>query len=436
MSVAEKSTTSSDFFTRRLADSDPELLASIRGELHRQRDQIELIASENIVSTAVLEAQGSVLTNKYAEGYPGKRYYGGCEYVDIAEQLAIDRAKQLFDCGYANVQPHSGAQANDAVFLALLEPGDTLLGMALAHGGHLTHGAKPNLSGKWFHAVGYHVRRDDALIDYDEMEELAKEHQPKLIIAGGSAYPRIIDFPRMRQIADSVGAYLMVDMAHFAGLVAAGVHPSPLPHAHVVTTTTHKTLRGPRGGMILTNDEEIAKKINSAVFPGLQGGPLMHVIAAKAVAFGEALRPDFKAYSQAVADNAKTLAAAMVDGGLAVVSGGTDTHLMLVDLRPKGLTGNIAERSLENADITCNKNAIPFDPEKPMVTSGIRLGTPAGTTRGFGTAEFRQIGELIVEVLDGLVANRDDNSAAERAVAAKVAELCKRFPVYQAMKLG
>ena len=425
MSVAEKSTTSSDFFTRRLADSDPELLESLRGELHRQRDQIELIASENIVSTAVLEAQGSVLTNKYAEGYPGKRYYGGCEYVDIAEQLAIDRAKQLFGCGFANVQPHSGAQANDAVFLALLKPGDTMLGMALAHGGHLTHGAKPNLSGKWFHAVGYRVRQDDALIDYDEMEELAKEHQPKLIIAGGSAYPRIIDFPRMRQIADSVGAYLMVDMAHFAGLVAAGVHPSPLPHAHVVTTTTHKTLRGPRGGMILTNDEEIAKKINSAVFPGLQGGPLMHVIAAKAVAFGEALRPDFKAYSQAVVDNAQTLAAAMVDGGLAIVSGGTDTHLMLVDLRPKGLTGNIAETSLESADMTCNKNAIPFDPEKPMVTSGIRLGTPAGTTRGFGTAEFRQVGELIVEVLDGLVANGEDNSAVERAVAAKVAELCR-----------
>jgi len=436
MSVAEKTTTSPDFFTRRLADSDPELLESLRGELHRQRDQIELIASENIVSTAVLEAQGSVLTNKYAEGYPGKRYYGGCEYVDIAEQLAIDRAKQLFGCGFANVQPHSGAQANGAVYLALLQPGDTLLGMSLAHGGHLTHGAGPNLSGKWFHAVGYGVRQDDALIDYDEMEQLAKEHKPKLIIAGGSAYPRIIDFPRMRQIADSVGAYLMVDMAHFAGLVAAGVHPSPLPHAHVVTTTTHKTLRGPRGGMILTNDEGIAKKVNTAVFPGLQGGPLMHVIAAKAVAFGEALRPDFKAYSQAVADNAKTLAAAMVDGGLDVVSGGTDTHLMLVDLRPKGLTGNIAERSLENADITCNKNAIPFDPEKPMVTSGIRLGTPAGTTRGFGTAEFRQVGELIVEVLDGLAANRDDNSKAEQAVAAKVAKLCRQFPVYQAMKLG
>ena len=436
MSVAEQTTASSDFFTRRLADSDPELLASLRGELHRQRDQIELIASENIVSTAVLEAQGTVLTNKYAEGYPGRRYYGGCEYVDIAEQLAIDRAKELFDCGFANVQPHSGAQANGAVYLALLEPGDTLLGMSLAHGGHLTHGARPNLSGKWFHAVGYGVRQDDARIDYDEMEKLAKEHQPKLIIAGGSAYPRIIDFPRMRQIADSVGALLMVDMAHFAGLVATGVHPSPLPHAHVVTTTTHKTLRGPRGGMILTNHDDIAKKVNSAVFPGLQGGPLMHVIAAKAVAFGEALRPDFKIYSQHVVDNAHTLAAAMVDGDLDVVSGGTDTHLMLVDLRPKGLTGNIAERSLENAGITCNKNAIPFDPEKPMVTSGIRLGTPAGTTRGFGTAEFRQVGELIVEVLDGLAANRDDNSAAERAVAVRVADLCQRFPVYQAMKLG
>jgi len=436
MSVAQQHITPSDFFTRRLADSDPELLKSVRGELHRQREQIELIASENIVSTAVLEAQGTVLTNKYAEGYPGKRYYGGCEFVDVAEQLAIDRAKQLFDCGFANVQPHSGAQANDAVFLALLEPRDTLLGMALAHGGHLTHGAKPNLSGKWFHAIGYHVRKQDARIDYDEMEELAQEHKPKLLIAGGSAYPRIIDFERMRRIADSVGAYLMVDMAHFAGLVATGVHPSPLPHADVVTTTTHKTLRGPRGGMILTNDEEIAKKINSAVFPGLQGGPLMHVIAAKAVAFGEALRPEFKVYSQAVADNAKTLAAAMLEGGLDVVSGGTDTHLMLVDLRPKGLTGNIAERSLENAGITCNKNAIPFDPEKPMVTSGIRLGTPAGTTRGFGTAEFRLIGQLIVEVLDGLVANRDDNGAAERAVAARVADLCRRFPVYQAMQLG
>ena len=436
MSVAQEHITPSDFFTRRLADSDPELLESVRGELQRQRDQIELIASENIVSTAVLEAQGTVLTNKYAEGYPGKRYYGGCEFVDVAEQLAIDRAKQLFDCGFANVQPHSGAQANDAVFLALLKPGDTLLGMALAHGGHLTHGAKPNLSGKWFHAIGYHVRKQDARIDYDEMEELAKEHKPKLLIAGGSAYPRIIDFERMRRIADSVDAYLMVDMAHFAGLVAAGVHPSPLPHADVVTTTTHKTLRGPRGGMILTNDEEIAKKINSAVFPGLQGGPLMHVIAAKAVAFGEALRPEFKVYSQAVADNAKTLAAAMLEGGLDVVSGGTDTHLMLVDLRPKGLTGNIAERSLENAGITCNKNAIPFDPEKPMVTSGIRLGTPAGTTRGFGTAEFRLIGQLIVEVLDGLVANRDDNGAAERAVAVWVADLCRRFPVYQAMQLG
>jgi len=436
MSAAEQHITPPDFFTRGLADSDPEVLKSVRGELHRQRDQIELIASENIVSTAVLEAQGTVLTNKYAEGYPGKRYYGGCEYVDIAEQLAIDRAKKLFNCGFANVQPHSGAQANDAVFLALMQPGDALLGMALAHGGHLTHGAKPNLSGKWFDAVGYHVRKQDARIDYDEMEELAKEHKPKVIIAGGSAYPRIIEFERMRQIADSVSAYLMVDMAHFAGLVAAGVHPSPLPYADVVTTTTHKTLRGPRGGMILTNDEEIAKKINSAVFPGLQGGPLMHVIAAKAVALGEALRPDFKVYAQAVADNAKVLAEAMLKGGLDVVSGGTDTHLMLVDLRPKGLTGNIAERSLENAGITCNKNAIPFDPEKPTVTSGIRLGTPAGTTRGFGAAEFRQIGEMIVEVLDGLVANRDDNSRVEQAVAVKVADLCRRFPVYQAMKLG
>jgi glycine hydroxymethyltransferase len=436
MSVAEQHTTPSDFFTRRLADSDAEVLASLKGELHRQRDQIELIASENIVSTAVLEAQGSVLTNKYAEGYPGRRYYGGCEYVDIAEQLAIDRAKQLFGCNFANVQPHSGAQANDAVYLALMQPGDVLLGMALAHGGHLTHGAKPNLSGKWFDAVGYHVRQQDQRIDYDEMQDLATEHKPKVIIAGGSAYPRIIEFERMREIADSVGAYLMVDMAHFAGLVAAGVHPSPVPYADVVTTTTHKTLRGPRGGMILSNDEEIAKKINSAVFPGLQGGPLMHVIAAKAVALGEALRPDFKVYAQAVADNAKVLAEAMVAGGLDIVSGGTDTHLMLVDLRPKGLTGNVAERSLENASITCNKNAIPFDPEKPMVTSGIRLGSPAATTRGFGPQEFRQVGELIVEVLDGLVANPDDNSKAEKAVAAKVAELCRRFPVYDAMKLG
>ena len=436
MSVAEQTIASSDFFTRRIADSDPELLKSIKGELHRQRDQIELIASENIVSTAVLEAQGTVLTNKYAEGYPGRRYYGGCEYVDIAEQLAIDRAKELFGCNFANVQPHSGAQANGAVFLALLQPGDTILGMSLAHGGHLTHGAAPSLSGKWFNAVGYGVREDDARIDYDAMAKLAEEHKPKLIVAGGSAYPRIIDFPRMREVADSVGAYLMVDMAHFAGLVATGVHPTPLPHAHVVTTTTHKTLRGPRGGMILTNDEAIGKKVNSAVFPGLQGGPLMHVIAAKAVAFGEALRPDFKAYSQSVVDNAKTLAGAMVDGGLAVVSGGTDTHLMLVDLRPKGLTGNVAERSLENAGITCNKNAIPFDPEKPMVTSGIRLGTPAGTTRGFGTAEFLQVGHLIVEVLDGLVANPDDNSAVEKAVEAKVAELCRRFPVYQDMNVG
>ena len=420
------------FFEAALGQTDPEVLSGIRGELKREQEQIELIASENIVSRAVLEAQGSVLTNKYAEGYPGRRYYGGCEYVDVVERLAIERACKLFNCAYANVQPHSGAQANQAVFLALLKPGDTFLGMSLAAGGHLTHGAAPNLSGKWFNAVSYGVRRDDAQIDYDEVERLAETHRPKLIIAGGSAYPRIIDFARFRAIADRVGAYLMVDMAHFAGLVAGGAHPSPLPHAHVVTTTTHKTLRGPRGGMILSMDEEIGKKINSAVFPGLQGGPLMHVIAAKAVAFGEALRPEFKAYAHAVAENARVLATTLKESGLDIVSGGTDTHLMLVDLRPKGLTGKIAEESLDRAGITCNKNGIPFDPEKPTVTSGIRLGTPAGTTRGFGQAEFRQVGELIVETLDGLAANRDDNSRAERAVRAKVLELCRRFPIYRA----
>jgi glycine hydroxymethyltransferase len=418
------------FFTADVEQSDPALFAALEDELGRQRSQIELIASENIVSKAVLQAMGSVLTNKYAEGYPGRCYYGGCEFVDVAEQLAIDRAKELFGCSFANVQPHAGAQANGAVYLALMKPGDTLLGMSLAAGGHLTHGAPPNQSGKWFHAVQYGVRQQDARIDYDEVARLAAEHKPKVIVAGGSAYPRIIDFARFREIADQVGAYLMVDMAHFAGLVAGGAHPSPLPHAHVVTTTTHKTLRGARGGMILCNDPEIGKKINSAVFPGLQGGPLMHMIAGKAVAFGEALRPEFKAYAQAVVDNARTLADTLVEGGLNIVSGGTDTHLLLVDLRPKGLTGNIAEKALERAGLTCNKNGIPFDPEKPMVTSGVRLGTPAGTTRGFGQAEFRQVGQMIVEVLDGLAANGDDNAAVEQAVRERVAELCNRFPVY------
>ena len=416
------------FFNATVAQSDPEIAAAIGHELERQQRQIELIASENIVSRAVLEAQGSVLTNKYAEGYPGRRYYGGCEYVDVVEQLAIDRAKRLFDCAFANVQPHSGAQANQAVLLALLKPGDTILGMALSAGGHLTHGAAPNLSGKWFRAVAYGVRQEDGRIDYDALERQAKEERPKLIIAGGSAYPRIIDFARFRQIADAVGAYLMVDMAHFAGLVAGGVHPSPLPHAHVVTTTTHKTMRGPRGGMVLAMDEEIGKKINSAVFPGLQGGPLMHVIAAKAVMLAEALRPEFKLYARAVIDNAKTLAATLTERGLAIVSGGTDTHLMLADLRPKKLTGRVAEAALERAGITCNKNGIPFDPEKPTVTSGVRLGTPAGTTRGFGQAEFRQVGALIIEVLDALAAG--DSAAAEASVRGKVAELCTRFPIY------
>ncbi|BBK31812.1 serine hydroxymethyltransferase [Stella humosa] len=418
------------FFTAPLSASDPALLASITDELQRQRSQIELIASENIVSRAVLEAQGSVLTNKYAEGYPGRRYYGGCEYVDVAEELAIERARKLFACNFANVQPHSGAQANQAVFLALLKPGDTILGMTLAAGGHLTHGAPPNLSGKWFNAIGYGVRRDDALIDYDEVARLAREHRPKLIVAGGSAYPRVIDFERFRAIADEVGAYLMVDMAHFAGLVAGGAHPSPLPHAHVVTTTTHKTLRGPRGGMVLSMDEEIGKKINSAVFPGLQGGPLMHVIAAKAVAFGEALRPSFATYAQTVVDNARTLAATLTKRGLAIVSGGTDTHLMLVDLRPKGTTGRDAEKALERAFITCNKNGIPFDPEKPMVTSGVRLGTPAATTRGFGQAEFARVGELIGDVLEELSKGREANGAAEAAVRAEVEALTARFPIY------
>ena len=418
------------FFGESLAERDGEVFAAIQGELSREQNQIELIASENIVSRAVLEAQGSVMTNKYAEGYPGRRYYGGCEFVDIAERLAIDRAKALFGCAYANVQPHSGSQANQQVFFAVMQPGDTFLGMSLAAGGHLTHGAPPNQSGKWFDAVQYGVRKQDARIDFDEVESLARAHRPKLILAGGSAYPREIDFVRFREIADSVGAILMVDMAHFAGLVAGGVHPSPLEHAHVVTTTTHKTLRGPRGGMILANDEDIGKKINSAVFPGTQGGPLMHAIAAKAVAFGEALAPEFKAYAAAVKENARVLADALLEEGVDIVSGGTDTHLLLVDLRPKGLTGKAAEASLERAGITCNKNAVPFDPEKPFVTSGIRLGTPAATTRGFGPAEWRSVGAWIGEVLNGLKDNPDDNSAAEAAVRAKVAELCRRFPIY------
>ena len=420
------------FFTAPLAETDPELAAAIQAELVRQQDGIELIASENIVSKAVLEAQGSVLTNKYAEGYPGRRYYGGCAAVDIAETLAIERAKQLFECNFANVQPHSGAQANQAVFLALLNAGDTILGMSLAAGGHLTHGAAPNLSGKWFKPIQYGVRQEDGLLDYEELEQLAREHKPRLIVAGGSAYPRFIDFARIRKAADEVGAYFMVDMAHFAGLVAAGLFPSPLPHAHVVTTTTHKTLRGPRGGMILSNDLDLGKKINSAVFPGLQGGPLMHVIAGKAAAFGEALRPEFRAYQKALAENAKVLAATLVEHGLAIVTGGTDSHLMLADLRPKRVTGKAAEASLERAHITANKNAIPFDPEKPAITSGIRLGTPAATTRGFGPAEFREVGGYIAEVLDGLAASNDGaNHAAEAAVGAKVRSMCARFPIYR-----
>ena len=419
------------FFGARLAETDPDILKAIEDEYGRQRDQIELIASENIVSRAVLDAVGQLMTNKYAEGYPGRRYYGGCEHVDVAETLAIDRAKKLFDCEFVNVQAHSGSQANQAVFLALIEPGDTILGMSLAAGGHLTHGAPPNESGKWFDAIQYGVRRDDHLIDFDEVEQLATEHKPKLIIAGGSAYPRVIDFQKFRDIADKVGAYMMVDMAHFAGLVATGLHPSPLPIADIVTTTTHKTLRGPRGGMILSRDADIGKKINSAIFPGLQGGPLMHIIAAKAVAFGEALKPEFKIYIQAVCDNARTLAGVMVERGLDIVSGGTDTHLMLVDLRPKKLTGKAAEASLENAAITCNKNGVPFDPEKPMVTSGVRLGSPAATSRGFGIEEFTEVGNMIGDVLDGLSANPDDNSKAEGEVKAKVQELCGRFPIYK-----
>ena len=420
------------FFSALLGESDPEIAKAIDGELNRQRHEIELIASENIVSRAVLEAQGSVLTNKYAEGLPGKRYYGGCQFVDIAEQIAIDRAKKLFGCSFANVQPHSGASANAEVFMALMQPGDTFMGLNLAAGGHLTHGSPVNLSGRWFNPVPYGVRRDDHLIDMDEVERLAVRHKPKVIITGGSAYPRIIDFRRFREIADSVGAYLVVDMAHFAGLVAGGVHPSPLPYAHVVTTTTHKTLRGPRGGTILSNDEELAKKLNSAVFPGMQGGPLMHVIAAKAVAFGEALRPSFRIYAKNVIENAKALAETLKSCGLDIVSGGTDTHLMLVDLRKKGLTGKVAEAALERARITCNKNGILFDPEKPTVTSGIRLGTPAGTTRGFGIGEFCQVGEMIAEVLEALSRNKADAApAAEASVRDKVKRLADRFPIYQ-----
>ncbi len=428
------STRDAGFFAEDLSSRDPEISDAIRNELGRQRDEIELIASENIVSRAVMQAQGSVLTNKYAEGYPGRRYYGGCEWVDVVENLAIERAKQLFGCEYANVQPHSGSQANQGVFTALLTPGDTIMGMNLASGGHLTHGARPNQSGKWFNAVQYGVRKQDSLLDYDEVARLAEEHKPRLIIAGGSAIPRQIDFARFREIADSVGAILMVDMAHFAGLVAAGLHPSPFPHADVATTTTHKTLRGPRGGMILTNDETIAKKVNSAIFPGIQGGPLEHVIAAKAVAFGEALRPEFKDYAAAVIRNAQVLAETLMKGGLDIVTGGTDTHLMLVDLRPKGVKGNETEAALGRANITCNKNGIPFDPEKPTVTSGVRLGTPAGTTRGFGEDEFRQIGEMIVAVVDGLAANgADGNAEVESRVKARVAELCARFPIYEGM---
>lgn len=419
------------FFSRSLADSDPDVAAAVSGELTREQTQIELIASENIVSRAVLEAQGSVFTNKYAEGYPGRRYYQGCHPSDAVETLAIERAKQLFGCGFANVQPHSGAQANGAVFLALLQPGDTILGMSLAAGGHLTHGAPPAQSGKWFNAIQYGVREEDHLVDFDEVERLALEHKPKLIIAGGSAYPRILDFARFRAIADKVGAYLMVDMAHFAGLVAAGEHPSPFGHAHVVTTTTHKTLRGPRGGMVMTNDEAIAKKINSAVFPGLQGGPLMHVIAAKAVAFGEALKPEFKTYAKAVVANARTLAARLKERGADLVAGGTDTHLALVDLRPLGITGKDADESLERAGITCNKNGIPFDPLPPLKTSGIRVGTPAGTTRGFGEAEFREIGDMVADVLEGLRVNGvENNGEVERQVNERVRALCARFPIY------
>lgn len=431
MSLQDADNSANDgFFSRSLAETDPDVFASVGRELGRQQTQIELIASENIVSRAVLEAQGSVLTNKYAEGYPGRRYYGGCEFVDEVEVLAIERAKRLFNCEFANVQPNSGSQANQGAMMAMIKPGDTILGMSLDAGGHLTHGAKPNQSGKWFNPVQYGVRKQDGHIDYDDVAKLAQEHKPKLIIAGGSAYSPVIDFAKFREIADSVDAFLMVDMAHFAGLVAGGVYPSPLPYADVCTTTTHKTLRGPRGGMILTNDEKLAKKINSAIFPGIQGGPLMHVIAGKAVAFGEALQPSFKIYAQNVVENARALSSALQKGGVDIVSGGTDSHLMLVDLRPKNLTGKAAEHSLENAHITCNKNGVPFDPAPPAITSGVRLGTPAGTTRGFGVAEFSLIGDLITEVLDGLVANPEDNGAVEASVKERVLELCARFPIY------
>lgn len=427
------SATTDRFFGQGLAEADSELFTAVEQELGRQGDEIELIASENYVSRAVLEAQGSVLTNKYAEGYPGKRYYGGCQFVDVAETLAIERAKRLFGCAYANVQPHSGAQANQAVFFALLQPGDAYMGMDLAAGGHLTHGSPANQSGKWFRPIPYTVRHDDQRIDYDQVAAIAERERPKLILAGASAYSREIDFRRFREIADSVGAYLMVDMAHYAGLVAAGVYPSPVPHAHVSTTTTHKTLRGPRGGMILSNDEELGKKLNSAVFPGLQGGPLMHVIAAKAVAFGEALRPEFKLYQQAVVENAKALAETLKSGGVDIVSGGTDSHVMLVDLRPMDLTGKATEAGLQRAHITCNKNGVPFDPKSPFITSGVRLGTPAGTTRGFGVAEFQQVGRMIVEVLEGLRKNGDGGDAQiEAAVRDRAIELCRRFPIYGA----
>jgi len=422
--------TKAPFFSASLADADPAIQSAVNEELYRQQSQIELIASENIVSRAVLEAQGTVLTNKYAEGYPGKRYYGGCEFVDKVETLAIDRLKQLFGAKFANVQPHSGAQANGAVMLAIAKPGDTILGMSLDAGGHLTHGARPALSGKWFNAVQYGVRREDYRLDYDQVEALANEHKPKVIIAGYSAYPRAVDFARFRQIADSVGATLMVDMAHFAGIVAAGRHQNPIEHAHIVTSTTHKTLRGPRGGVILTNDEDLIKKVNSAVFPGLQGGPLMHVIAGKAVAFAEALQPEFKTYIDRVLSNAKALGEVLVAGGVDLVTGGTDNHLVLVDLRPKGLKGNQVEHALERAGITCNKNGIPFDDEKPTITSGVRLGTPAGTTRGFGEAEFRQVGELILQVFDGLKNNPDGDEATEKRVRSKILALCEQFPIY------
>lgn len=431
MSAATSTPLFPHFFSAAVAETDPDLARAIQDELGRQQNEIELIASENIVSQAVLEAQGSVLTNKYAEGYPGKRYYGGCQYVDVAESLAIERAKQLFGVAFANVQPNSGSQANQGVYQALIQPGDTILGMSLDAGGHLTHGAKPNQSGKWFNAIQYGLRKQDGRVDMDQVRQLAREHKPKMIVAGFSAYSRVMDWAEFRQIADEVGAILFVDMAHVAGLVAGGVYPSPFPHAHVATTTTHKTLRGPRGGLILTNDEDIAKKINSAIFPGIQGGPLMHVIAAKAVAFKEALSPEFKQYAAQVVANAKVLAETLVKGGVDIVSGGTDNHLMLVDLRPKGLTGKATEAALERAHITCNKNAVPFDPEKPAITSGVRLGTPAGTTRGFREAEFQTIGELIIEVLDGLKTNGDDNNGAvEAEVRAKIKTLTDRFPIY------